>query len=88
MKTPFALFSMIFLLSGCDKNDPVGRYEIHDGTFVVMNANDTNGADANIHAMIKLDTKTGDSWIYLSAVGTISNETKLTEGWHPIKTIK
>ena len=82
----------ILMLCGCERQIPivpVGRFEIRSGTYdqdtVIYTPVATNFSTDQHHAVFKIDTISGETWIYLSSVYAISNKMSYIQGWSEIR---
>lgn len=93
MKKLVAVLFAVPILQGC--NQQIGRYQIVVGTYdevvttegaqVVQNSTDGVSSSEQNHGVFKIDTQTGQTWIYKDALDIKTNGATEEEGWREIK---
>jgi hypothetical protein len=86
MKKLIVLFLATLLLQGCDRHTQSGRFQIVPGTYdeIVNYEIGKNSTSSQRQGIFKIDTQTGQAWIYLDATDLTTNGWSTTEGWREI----
>jgi hypothetical protein len=85
MKKMMTLLLLMPMLQGCNQQAPTGRFQIVAGTYdEIVNSGGANST-SQMHGIFKIDTQTGNAWVYIDANAIIANGVSSTEGWREIK---
>jgi hypothetical protein len=91
MRKLIALLLIAPLLQGCRQKVPNGRFQIVTGTYDEIVGNYTpphNDTPYQQHGIFKIDTQTGETWVYKDVVNIASDGTAwTTEGWREITNV-
>ena len=91
MKNLIAILLIAPLIQGCSQKVPNGRFQIVAGTYDEISGNYTsphNYIPYQEHGIFKIDTQTGETWVYIDVVKVASDGTDwTTEGWQEITNV-
>jgi hypothetical protein len=89
MRQLILLLLVMPFLQGCNEQPAAGRFQITAGIYESYELSDltmVNGSSGQHHAIFKIDTQTGKSWIYLdAALKTTNGVSSSLNGWIEIK---